>query len=524
MWKRIAVWLPAIVVGLILLMAIAAAFVDEPLRRYVEGHLNRRVQGYTFHVGKLDLHPLTLGVDLEDLALVQKEHPDPPIARIPKWTAGIHWADLFSGHIVSDHRIERPVIRWTRPQAKEAKRDLEYEKATAKRRWQEVVESIYPITINQLTIRDAEITYLDHPAAEPVRLSRFNLDLAHVHNVKAQEGEYPSDLHLDANALDEGHLRIDGKADVLAIPYPSVKADIALHAVPLGWLIGVLGRYHVQLRHGIASADGFVDHSPSATRIEVRSLRLKDVKLDYVYAGSPDADRGQVKQVVETAQAAANRPGLVVKIQQGMVENSEFGFVNHVSRPEYRVFLTGTDVYLENVSNHLSEGTAIVRLRGMFMGSGATTVRGTFRPETTSPDFDLDVQIMKTRLKSMNNLFRAYGDFDVNEGVFSLFSELSVKNGTVDGYLKPLFKDVDVYNREQDREKGLVKQAYEGAVGGLAALLSNRPRHAVATKTEVAGPVRDPHADTWEVLVNVIRNAFFQTILPGFERQERGVH
>ncbi len=53
-----------------------------------------------------------------------------------------------------------------------------------------------------------------------------------------------------------------------------------------------------------------------------------------------------------------------------MIDNSEFGFVNTATNPEYRVFLTGTDIYVENWSNQLSEGTAIVKLRGMFMGTG----------------------------------------------------------------------------------------------------------------------------------------------------------
>ena len=107
----------------------------------------------------------------------------------------------------------------------------------------------------------------------------------------------------------------------------------------------------------------------------------------------------------------------------------------------YTHTVTGTDIHLENWSNQLSEGTAIVRLRGMFMGNGATQLDGAFRPETKSPDFDLAIRVWKTQVKSMNNLLRAHGGIDVVSGVFSVFSEMKVKNGAIDGYLKPLFKE-----------------------------------------------------------------------------------
>jgi hypothetical protein len=36
--------------------------------------------------------------------------------------------------------------------------------------------------------------------------------------------------------------------------------------------------------------------------------------------------------------------------------------------------------------------------------------------------------------------------------------------------------------------------------------------------TGVEGHYQNPQASTWQVLVNLIQNAFFRAILPGFER------
>jgi hypothetical protein len=56
---------------------------------------------------------------------------------------------------------------------------------------------------------------------------------------------------------------------------------------------------------------------------------------------------------------------------------------------------------LDNISNHLIEGSGFVMLTGAFMGTGNTVISGTFRPETTSPDFDLNIKIERTQMRAM---------------------------------------------------------------------------------------------------------------------------
>jgi len=84
------------------------------------------------------------------------------------------------------------------------------------------------------------------------------------------------------------------------------------------------------------------------------------------------------------------------------------------------------------------------KLRGKFMGSGKTEMTLNTRPNKKGPDLDLKIAIDETDMKSMNNLFRSYGNFDVVAGQFSLYTELSVRSGTINGYVKPLFQKMDV--------------------------------------------------------------------------------
>ena len=85
--------------------------------------------------------------------------------------------------------------------------------------------------------------------------------------------------------------------------------------------------------------------------------------------------------------------------------------------------------------------------------------------------------------------------------------------------MKPLFRDMDVYDERQDREKSVFRKLYEGLVGGIAGLLQNRPREEVATQTSISGDIESPQTSTWETVLRLVQNAFFKAILPGFERE-----
>jgi hypothetical protein len=127
-------------------------------------------------------------------------------------------------------------------------------------------------------------------------------------------------------------------------------------------------------------------------------------------------------------------------------------------------------------------------------------------PDTNGPNFDVAFRITDTEMPAMNDLF---------------YSELAIKDGQITAYVKPLFRDMKVYDQRQDREKTLFRKLYEKLVGGVARLLENRSRQEVATVTPITGTTANPKASTWEIVVNLFENAFFKAILPGFEEEVR---
>lgn len=500
----------------LLLLIVAFSFIDEPLRRYAERHANQALQGYHLTIGSLDFHPLGLSVDLENVVLAQEKRPEQPLATIGRWTASIHWRELLTGNVVSDHQIERPVVHFTRTQAAEEARD---ERDLNERGWQKAVLELYPLEINALQITDGDVTYIDAPNSKPLQLRAIQFHAENIRNIESVDKVYPSTIKLEAEVFGSGRLTVEGKADFLEEPYLGVNADVTLTHVALKNLLPLAGRMNLQVREGTLDAKGHVEYSPTVQQVELHELAVDGLRADYVQAGRSAEKIQQATQPVKPRVAPGQRqPQLTLRVDRGKITNSELGFVNKDTEPGYRIFLAQVEMTIQDFSNRFDKGTAKVDLAGRFMGNGKLTAKAVFRPQNPLPDFDLKIKIVNTALKSMNNVLRAHAGADVQAGTFAFFSEMTVQRGTVDGYVKPFFKHVEVYDPAQDKEKGFFKQVYEGLVDGIVTLFKNEPRDEVATETEVKGPLSDPRASTWDILLNLVKNAFLKAIVPGFKQ------
>jgi hypothetical protein len=77
---------------------------------------------------------------------------------------------------------------------------------------------------------------------------------------------------------------------------------------------------------------------------------------------------------------------------------------------------------------------------------------------------------------------------------FYLYSELDAKEGVVSGYVKPLFKDLQIYSKQQDKDKSAFRlPAAQRAPEGL---LQGRERLTPYHPPPVAGKAGTPVADS----------------------------
>jgi len=164
-----------------------------------------------------------------------------------------------------------------------------------------------------------------------------------------------------------------------------------------------------------------------------------------------------------------------------------------------------------------SPGKATVTAK--FMGSGDTRVDASFRPRKERTDFQVMLRIDDTDVTKLNDLWRAFGGFDMERGTFGFYSELQVREGRVDGYVKPIFRDLKIMS--PDEKKPLPEKVYEGIVAGAGKILTNPPHDQIATKTDLSGPLENPHASILQITGNLVRHAFFKAILPGLDRSKQ---
>lgn len=509
-------WLAiAIPIAIVLILAYTiASLIDEPLRRYTEAKVNRALKGYTARIGKLNFHPLGFSLDLNDVVVTQNAYPDPPVIRLEGLSASVHWGALLSGKVVGDVELLKPTIYLNLPQVRKEMNDPTPVKD---RGWQDALQAIYPLEINHFEIRQGDVTYVDQGPFKPLRVRDINLVATDIRN-RPRKRPYPSPVRFSALVFESGKVTADGQANFLAEPNPTFRGDVELAAIELDYFKPITNRYNLWVDKGVLSANGHVEYGQDARTVSLTHASIDGIQVDYVHTGpTAAAEREQREKAASAAKQTSNAPDLFLKINELRLSRSTVGFVNKATTPAYRVFIADTDGSLTNLSNHALEGTAAAKLKGAFMGSGTATAEGTFKAEKSGPVFDIDVRIEEVDVTKLNDIFRAYGRFDAAAGRFYFYSELGARDGVVTGYIKPLFKDLKIYSKEQDKSKSVARKMYERVVGGVAKVLKNRPRDEVATKAEVVGRIDNPKVGTVAALLRLVENAFFKAILPGFD-------
>lgn len=514
--SRGVLWVVGTLAAIVLVAFLASIFLQEPLRRSIERRMNARLIGYTVHIADLDLSLFGLAVTLKGLTVRQQANLAPAVADLPYLRASVHWRALLSLRLVSDVLFDRPRVYLNLKQLRNEARD----KVPVKDRgWQDALAEMYPLKINLLRVQDGRLTYIDEDPKRPIQIRQLQFRANNIRNILSRDQGYPSPIHAEAVIFERGRGTLDGHANFLGKPFPGVNALFRFQEIPLEPFRPLVSRANLLVRGGALSASGRLEYAPRARVLDVADLTIRGLHLDYVHtARTAAAEERRADKVGRAARRATDKPGLLLRLQRFELANAEIGLVNRARKPDYRVFLSGTDLEVTNLSNQLRRGPARARLAGKFMGSGRTVAAASFRSEKKGPDFDLDLAIRGTQLKSMNDMLRAHAKVDVVGGIFSFYSEVRVKDGRIAGYVKPLFKDVDAYDPKQDEQDNIFRKIWEGLVGGIAKLLENEPRDEVATRADISGPVENPDSNSWEIIVRLVQNAFFKAILPGFEK------
>lgn len=208
------------------------------------------------------------------------------------------------------------------------------------------------------------------------------------------------------------------------------------------------------------------------------------------------------------------------KINSLVVRDGSIHFRAFDTDPQVNVFLIDLQGSIENLTNIHDDVTpmiATVAAEGLAMGHAPLTYQMKFDPFSYRPTFQTAVKLVGLDVTETNALARAYGQFDFESGWFDLVVELDAREGQLEGYVKPLFRELKIFSFKKIPQKDPLEVFWEALLGIASEVFKNQPRDQVGTVIPLQGDLTDPQTDLLQILGNVLRNAFIRAYLPRLE-------
>ena len=201
--------------------------------------------------------------------------------------------------------------------------------------------------------------------------------------------------------------------------------------------------------------------------------------------------------------------------------------------PPVDVYLDHVDAVLTNLGDHPAAATAqppgqgtrvaTLKMHALAVGQGNVDLDLNFAPHEKQPDFHLRLRLIQLQVQRLRDFLRAYTVVDPKSGTLDVVAELDAHDGGVQGYLKPLFHDLQLIRGDQLKEEKDPVHFVVDAVGSVFNLLfQNQSKDQLATVIPIRGRLDQPGVDVAAALGNLVRNAVVKAFQPTFESKDGG--
>lgn len=215
---------------------------------------------------------------------------------------------------------------------------------------------------------------------------------------------------------------------------------------------------------------------------------------------------------------------LPITLNEVRIDNGTLSFRNFNARPPVDLKATQLQASIRNLTNVRDEkGRRDAHFDGTarLLGDARVESRATFDPFSDFDNFEFRLRATDIQLRRLNDFANAYGRFDFNAGHGDLVIEAQAREGRLHGYIKPLLRDVDVFNWQQDvqdKDKGFFRSVWEALVGASENVLKNQPKNQFATRVELRGSVHQRDISAFEAFLQILRNGFIQAFNARYEQ------
>ncbi len=212
---------------------------------------------------------------------------------------------------------------------------------------------------------------------------------------------------------------------------------------------------------------------------------------------------------------------LPISINRFAVINGKVDLTNLVTQPRADLSLQKFQAEIRNIRNVDDTGKKLpspVVASGDVPGYGGTmNFSANMNLLKQTPDFDYNLQFTDVQLVKVNPLAREYANIDFERGTMSVYSEMAMLDGKLNGYLKPLTKGMKIFklNEHEGRSVGKFFTELLAQVG--TAVLKNQKRDQVATRIPLSGTVDNIETFTWPTIFGILRNAYIEAFRGEFD-------
>lgn len=201
----------------------------------------------------------------------------------------------------------------------------------------------------------------------------------------------------------------------------------------------------------------------------------------------------------------------VVEIQRGTVTYKDFS-----SSPPVDISISNLSGTLNELRNTNDANVALpssMNFTGDSIGNGKLAVKGKLNVLTPEVDMDLDGRLEHAELKAFNSFSNAYGGIDFKAGSMDIYTEMVIKSGQIDGYVKPIVQNLSVDKIPEETNPFQV--AWATVASFLLEVFSNQSNDQFATRVPLSGSLDKVETEFWPTLGGIFRNAFIEAFRKG---------
>jgi hypothetical protein len=165
---------------------------------------------------------------------------------------------------------------------------------------------------------------------------------------------------------------------------------------------------------------------------------------------------------------------------------------------------------------------ATYRLTGRTPGHGQLLIEGDADPLAPAPTFLARARLEDVRLPELNDLTRSFDNLTFGNGTFSGYAEIVADGRKVGGYLKVLFRELDIASFRDAKSGDGTTSFWKVAINAAEEVLENEDQKQHGARIPVSGSLEDPGVSVWATIGSTLHNAFVRALIPGFESRRTG--